>query len=313
MWNILQFFSFLACSAMAIIVLPSVAISQENDVNPRKALPFPAGISLESQCGVVDDLQHVEFYDGMLGVPVGYVEEHEASTVQLQWLDESRMRERMPDYVPGNIEGVRWCTGTLFDDRHVLTAGHCFDTHDGSDGWLTPWRIDESGDPEYAEPTSLAQLQVVNFKFQRDRQTGANRTPDTFPVIKLVEYRQGSDSLDYAIVELARNDEGILPGERYAPAMIAVRDGVVDGLLTIIQHPQGDPKKIEAGKLLSFDIRDLFYSDIDTHGGSSGAGVRDSAGAVIGVHTNGGCVPDVLNSANRGVSMTAIAAVSDIF
>ncbi|APG86816.1 hypothetical protein SAMCCGM7_pB0100 (plasmid) [Sinorhizobium americanum CCGM7] len=94
--------------------------------------------------------------------------------------------------------------------------------------------------------------------------------------------------------------------------MLAVRDGHVDELLTIIQHPQGDPKKIEAGKLLSFDTRDLLYSDIDTHGGSSGSGVRNSAGAVIGVHTNGGCVPDVPDSANRGVSMPAIAAVSDM-
>ncbi|MGH0343934.1 trypsin-like serine peptidase [Sinorhizobium meliloti] len=313
MWKIFQFFLFLGCWAMAIVGHPNVATAQGFDVNPRKALPFPPGISLESQCGVVDDLQHVEFYDGALGVPVGYVGEHEASTVQLQWLDEGRMRERMPNYVPGNIGGVRWCSGTLFDDRHVLTAGHCFDTHDGSDGWLTPWRMNDSGNPEHAEPALLAQLLVVNFKYQRDRQTGANRTPDTFPIVKLVEYRKGPDALDYAIVELGKNDENVLPGERYSPAKLLVRDGVLDELLTIIQHPQGDPKKIEAGKLLSFDARDLFYSDIDTHGGSSGSGIRNSAGAVIGVHTNGGCVQDVPDSANRGVSMTAIATVSDMF
>ena len=56
----------------------------------------------------------------------------------------------------------------------------------------------------------------------------------------------------------------------------------------------------------------MFYSNLDTFGGSSGSGVRDDIGDVIGVHTNGGCRTDG-TGVNRGVTMPAIAAVSDFF
>lgn len=287
------------------------AIAQEPDFNPRPALPFPDGVSLESQCGIVDDLQHVEFYDGTLGVTKDFVASHEVTTVQLQWLSESEIRQALPDHVPGNVAAVRWCTATLIDEATLLTAGHCFDINRGEEFWISPYRFNDDGQPVFAEPNVLATLFVANFGYQLATDDGQIRIPDVFPISDLTEYRLGD--LDYAVVELGANVDGKMPADLgHKPGVVDVR-AVNDGEeLTIIQHPQGDPKKIESGDVLTSIGSDLFYDNIDTHGGSSGSGVRDVDGEVVAVHTNGGC-SRTGSGANRGVLMNAIADVSSVF
>lgn len=285
-------------------------LAQDFEVDERVALPFPPGIALQSQCGQVDDLQHVEFYDGTLGVDRPYVDTHEPTTVQMQWLDEAEIRSRLPDHSPGNVAGNRWCTGTLLDNHRVLTAGHCFDVADGGGGyWVTPYKLGTDGSPQFASPDELATLQVVNFGYQINGATGEIRDAKVYPIVALVEYREGGDHLDYAVIELGPGADGKLPGDVYEPADVSTRAATIGENLAIIQHPHGDPKKVEAGKVLGTSGAILYYDDIDTHGGSSGSGVRDREGTVIGVHTNGGCQ----HSANRGVSLNSVADVSDIF
>jgi V8-like Glu-specific endopeptidase len=79
----------------------------------------------------------------------------------------------------------------------------------------------------------------------------------------------------------------------------------------MLQHPQGLPKKVEAGHVLSIIDSGVYYDDLDSSGGSSGSGLRDKDGKVIGVHTNGGCTAGA--GANKAVTTIAIAAVSDEF
>lgn len=273
-----------------------------------ESLPFPPGITVEDQCGPLDDLQDVELYDGSLGVPQAFVADNEQSTVQIQWLDEASIRDALPQHAAGNVAGARWCTGTLFNERFVLTAGHCFDRQDGSNGWTGPFTIGADGRAVWAPPEVTATVMKVNFRYQVDKDTNAIRQPEvSFPIKALREHRKGPDQLDYAIIEVGTDANGQLP--QYPSASIAVRPAVVGEMLGIIQHPQGNPKKIEAGPVSSLSGPWILYDDLDTWGGSSGSGIRGSGGEVVGVHTNGGCAVD----GNRGVSTVAISAVSDLF
>lgn len=305
-----KIFSISAAMFGVLSLSVSSANSQEPEFNARPALPFPPGVTLESQCGLVDDLQHVELYDGTLGVSKAFVAEHEPTTFQLQWFDETDIFAALPDHAPGNVGGQRWCTATLISPSTALTAGHCFDIGRGGLSWLTPHKFDATGRPIFAEPEVLATLFKANFGYQLSAENGQLREPDVFPVTALLEYRHGD--LDYAIIELGQNGAGQLPGDLgHTPGVLDVRS-VTDGeSLTIIQHPQGDPKKIEAGGAQTSSNPWLFYDNIDTRGGSSGSAVRDSDGEVVAVHTNGGCT-ETGGGANRGVLLRSIADVSDL-
>lgn len=302
--------NFYATFALALLVSSPLSQAQEPAFNERPALPFKNTTTLQSQCGILDDLQHVEFYDGTLGVSKAYVDTHERSTVQLQWLSEAGIRAKLPQHLTGDVAGERWCTAALIGTTTLLTAGHCFDIARGENGWVTPFEIDANGNAVSAEPATLATLFVVNFGYQLSAANGQLRKPDVFPVTHLTEYRKGN--LDYAIVELGLNSDGKSPVDLgHKIAALDIRDVNATERLTIIQHPQGDPKKIESGSAQGTFGSELFYDNIDTHGGSSGSCVRDSDGECVAVHTNGGCLPTG-GGANRGVLLKSISAASGV-
>jgi hypothetical protein len=250
---------------------------------------------LESQCGATDDSQPVEQYDGTLGVSQAFVAEHQAPVGQLQWNDNlGAIYDN-----PGNVAGVRWCTGVMISENLFLSAGHCFDQTGG--GWQRP-RV--NGTSDIIPVQEIARNMHVNFNFQDDP-AGQPRQDVEFAVEALLEYRLGG--LDFAVVRLAGQ-----PGRQFGVGRIASRDAGEGDMLAIIGHPAGVPKRIEAGPLTSFDGDRLRYDDIDTLGGNSGSAIWQSPnGLVVGVHTNGGCTTSGGGS-NSGVRIARILEESPI-
>jgi hypothetical protein len=104
---------------------------------------------------------------------------------------------------------------------------------------------------------------------------------------------------DYALIRL-----DTVPAA--APTPLTTRAG---DLLAIIQHPRGAPKVIAEGSFLDACGGQIYYTDLDTLMGSSGAGVLSRGGFLVGVHTDGDCGKDG-SGTNRGWTAEAIVAAS---
>jgi Trypsin-like peptidase domain len=171
----------------------------------------------------------------------------------------------------------KFCSGSLIGTNLFLTAGHCVDS------------------------TTVGKF--VAFNYERAAGSTTLLTQSHYRIDAVLE--DGVGGVDYAILRLAGT-----PGTTWGVATVASADAPVGAALTIIGHPAGAPKKIEAGSLNSFSGTTVRYGNIDTLGGSSGSGVLDSSGRIIGVHTNGGCTST--GGLNFGQRISSIRAVSSI-
>lgn len=171
----------------------------------------------------------------------------------------------------------KYCSGTLISNDLFLTASHCIDKNTVN--------------------------RYVAFNYQLDNQNNL-RTIDYYKIIEIIE--QGYvDDVDYAIIRLENN-----PGRIYGFTQLSNRTLDEGEELTIIQHPDGRPKEIEAGPFKRSFNRWMQYTDLDTEAGSSGSGVLDSNGMIVGVHTNGGCDAYSSDGANHGMNINTIEKFS---
>jgi hypothetical protein len=108
-----------------------------------------------------------------------------------------------------------------------------------------------------------------------------------------------SSEPDYALLRL---DE--LPAVTPTPLTSRPTD-----LLAIIQHPRARPKVIAEGTLAGACRDRVYYADIDTLDGSSGAGVLNRQGYLLAVHSDGDCATDG-SGTNAGWSAASIVAAS---
>jgi hypothetical protein len=266
-------------------------------------------------CGPTDEMQDVELYDGTGGPSKESVNAWQSATGLLGW-NPSFVPPLTPADDPGNIADVSWCTGTLFADRLFLTAGFCLDAN--VSGYITPARR-VGNNLVSLPPQELAPLMHVTFNYQRDgtacgdpaqpRSCGL-RQPDEYPVMRLLEHRRGN--LDYAILELGVGVDGQPPTQRYRPAILDISTSALAkaNLLTIIQHANGAPKRVASGTRVKITNERISYRDIDTLGGSGGAGILDQEGRLIGLHTHGGC--NLAGGENSGITLRAITQASEV-
>jgi len=271
-------------------IFSSMGLETATDVDEHSAM-------VESICGVADDSQAVEQYDGTLGVTQAFVAANQSRICQVQWKSDLNSRYRNP----GNVNGVRWGTGAMISSNIMITCGHLFDQRPST------WRVPrDNGSGDRIPPEEIAQNMQVNFNFQRDR-NGDLRVEQSFDILELVEYRLGN--LDMAICRIDGN-----PGATFGTLNVSTTDANVADMICIIGHPSGSPKRIEAGPTTSLTGNLIRYNDIDTMGGNSGSPIiRASDGQVVGVHTNGGCnsnSPGPGGGSNFGLRITSFISNS---
>jgi hypothetical protein len=159
----------------------------------------------------------------------------------------------------------------------------------------------------------------LNFNYQRANNPPHNiRTPDIYPIVELIEFGfqkppVDGEKLDYAILRIGPDTSGNLPSEtKYPPESYDASQTTLLNAseVMVIQHPDGEPKKIEAGLIKGVPDVIVLYSDLDTLGGASGSPVIDKPGKVIAVHVAGGC--ELAQAANTGISLWAVKQVSGI-
>ncbi len=180
----------------------------------------------------------------------------------------------------GTDNSSKFCSGTMISPNLFLTASHCV----------------ESGD---------ATKNFLSFNYEKAKGSSNLLKQSHFRVLEVVE-EGGSYETDYAILKIEGN-----PGSKFGYTKISDKETKIGDRLTIIQHPSGKPKQVEVGQRGKVQSGVYMgYGDIDTEPGSSGSGVLDADGKLVGVHTNGGC--GSTSGENKAVMMTEILKVSKV-
>jgi hypothetical protein len=123
--------------------------------------------------------------------------------------------------------------------------------------------------------------------------------PDGDPLVTEGTVIEQAFEPDYALIQL-----DVLPV--VTPVLLTTR---ATERLAIIQHPRGRPKVIAEGTYLDSCHQLVYYADLDTLVGSSGAGVLNRQGHLLGIHTNGDC-DEKGRGSNRGWTAEAIVEAS---
>jgi hypothetical protein len=132
---------------------------------------------------------------------------------------------------------------------------------------------------------------LMVFNFEDD--------PDGDPLLTEGTVIEQALEPDYALIQL-----DVLPP--VTPVLLTSR---ATERLAIIQHPRGRPKVIAEGSFLDSCNQLVYYTDLDTLVGSSGAGILNSQGHLLGVHTDGDC-DETGRGANSGWTAQVIVEAS---
>jgi len=161
------------------------------------------------------------------------------------------------------------------------------------DGRCTGTLIEASAGPVVITAghcVGLGDKALLVFNFEDD--------PDGDPLVTEGTVIEQSRDPDYALIRL-----NALPA--VTPVLLTSQ---ASERLAIIQHPRGRRKVIAEGRYLDSCNQLVYYADLDTLVGSSGAGVLNRQGHLLGVHTDGDC--DERGGTNRGWTAQTIVDAS---
>ncbi len=154
------------------------------------------------------------------------------------------------------------CSGTLIDDRYILTAGHCMDS--ASDCTDKVW--------------------VLGWRYTADDELIALQDDDVYSCQRVLAYFD-DDRVDHAIVELDR------PVVGHTPVSVRIeRAGLPVGTpLALVGHPNGIPMKIDSGGVVTVNHSSFtsLRATLDAFNGNSGSGVFDHSGNLVALLRGG--------------------------
>jgi hypothetical protein len=271
--------------------------------NEKKLLDDLAIVTMDKICGRSNDLEDILAFGGQYPISRQFVVDRSPAVGLIRWNEDFGNAFNGPNDNEGNVRGAPWGTGFLISDDMFLTAGHCFDIDPNS--FKTPRKNGSSipGD-------SMVHYMNVIFNYEIGAGNKIRNDTNEFSIAKLVEYKCGG--LDYAILQLNPNQKG-LPGRQLTKLTLSPKTLQLSNHdpLCIIEHANGKEKKVCCGDLLNFDATTVYYGDVDTEFGSSGAPViHFASGTVIGIHTDGDC--ETSRGRNYGTSIEAIRTKSKI-
>ncbi|RKH15053.1 serine protease [Corallococcus sp. CA053C] len=190
-----------------------------------------------------------------------------------------------PDFTPVNsYQGALVDAVQVSEDAVVLIEGRCTGT-----------LIEASAGPVVVTAghcVGVGDRVLLVFNFED--------APDGDPLVTEGTVIEQALEPDYALITLDK-----LPA--VTPVLLST---VASEQLAIIQHPRGKPKVVAEGRYLDSCNRLVYYSDLDTLVGSSGAGVLNRQGHLLGIHTDGDC-DETGRGSNRGWTVDAIVEASE--
>ncbi len=191
----------------------------------------------------------------------------------------------------GGVRGLSTCSVTLVDADKVITAGHC-----------------------HTPAEALTSSVIFNYETLCDGSRPPGYAPQFYKVTAVLAHHALDGVGDFSLLQLAEAPVGI-PIVQMRPSLPQAPGGSPGEQVYGIHHPNGAVKKFvrpvaeEIARVVSSTLSSIQVPEtVHVSGGSSGSGLFDMAGRIVGVLSNGDpCSGSLLNYFPTASILPAIA------
>lgn len=180
------------------------------------------------------------------------------------------------------------CTATAIGEDTIVTASHCLSHGRANlENYIVRFNYIENEDGFVDEEN------ILSYHFKEIISEGN--------YIKL-------HSPDALIVKLDRKLDSSVAISSFSKKPVKTGQAIA-----IMQHPDGRTLEVGAGSVKKLDNGVIYYSNISTQSGSSGAAIFNEDAEIVGIHVRGGCSLRSLDDSNKGVSLGLLSEKLDWF